>query len=75
MWTKSKYESSGTWKTGVSKNIGTDNAHSKLDDEKVLYARKMYFEYNFTLRELARELNVHHTTLMIAVKGITWKHV
>jgi hypothetical protein len=53
---------------------GECNLNARLTDETVAEARQAYRDGE-TLTSLAKRYEIHHTTLSLAVRGITWSHV
>jgi hypothetical protein len=53
---------------------GSDLKHSSLTDQQVIEIRLKYSSGE-TLRSLAFEFNVNHTTIWNVVNNKTWKHV
>ena len=63
----------GRWDGGGRKGEG--NNASKLTEELVRKARRMYATGNYSLRELSRQFPVSEKNFRIMVQGKTWSHV
>ena len=61
-------------KLRVMKN-GTGIYNSKLTDKIVLTAKERYKNEKISYQKLANEYNVSKSVMMLAVKGINWKHL
>ncbi len=55
--------------------LGSQTAKSKLTEEKVLEIRKLKECGGVSVRELALKYEVDPSTIMSAVKRVTWRHV
>ena len=75
-WVTAKENMFHSVKTGLFHTAyGEKRVNSKLTEEIVKYARKVYKpnDKEYGLRILASKFNVDHTTLLSAIKGETWK--
>lgn len=54
---------------------GEAHGNSRLTEEKVRRARRLYEEGGVTFEALGRQLGVSYRAVRRAVRGITWKHV
>lgn len=55
------------------KQDGEDNHRAKLTRAMVRTIRERYAEGDVSFPQLAREYGVHHTTIMRAVRGDSWR--
>jgi hypothetical protein len=54
---------------------GEANGAAKLTDGKVVELRRLYRAGGVSLRALAAEEGVHHSTTGRAIRGDSWAHV
>lgn len=63
-------------KNGFHKaSFGEDAGQSKLTDTLVLELRNKYMSGLFTVRQLAKDMDMNHSAIWCAITGRTWKHV
>ena len=54
---------------------GENQGSSKLRSEQINEIRNKYIPKKYTLKRLAKEYGVHHSTIYNVVKRVKWKHI
>ena len=54
---------------------GARQGRAKLNPSIVTRMRKLFMYKDWSARQLGREYNVHHTTVLDAVHGESWSHI
>jgi hypothetical protein len=54
---------------------GARHSGSKLTDEAVIEIRRLYFDENQTMTQLAEAYGVSTKTVANVLHGVTWRHV
>ena len=54
---------------------GARHSGSKLTEEAVIEIRRLYFEENHTMTQLAEAYGVSAKTVANVLHGVTWRHV
>lgn len=75
-WCTSSYNGKHAVDTGLRPTpIGERNGRSILTPQKVADIRNKYEPITYSLRHLAKEYNVHTTTIRNIISGKLWKHI
>lgn len=54
---------------------GSENAHAKLTEDAVRWAKKVYETGELTKKDIAEHLGVSNPVIIYAIRGFTWGHV
>ena len=54
---------------------GIGNCNAKLNEDKIIKMRILFYKEGFSFSEISRLFNVNPTTAERAIKGLTWSHV
>lgn len=76
-WCTQSHNLCHAYRTGLKIPVrGIDSKHAKLTEENVREIRKKYGSgSSCSMRDLARQFNVCHTTIISIIKYSKWKHI